>query len=47
MVQQFNSGLNSFCNEHDVRFVDINKHITTDTGEVKPNVIDQYVFYDI
>ncbi|KAF8609213.1 hypothetical protein BDV93DRAFT_601914 [Ceratobasidium sp. AG-I] len=40
MVRQFNSSLSTFCNEHDVRFVDINKHITTDAGEVKPNIID-------
>ncbi|QRV90826.1 hypothetical protein RhiJN_18844 [Ceratobasidium sp. AG-Ba] len=40
MVQQVNSGLSAFCNENQVRFVDINRHITTETGEVLPHVVD-------
>lgn len=41
MVREFNLGLSSFCEENDVRFVDINKHITTEAGDVKPDVLDQ------
>ncbi|CAE7073274.1 unnamed protein product [Rhizoctonia solani] len=40
MVQDFNTELSSFCVENGVRFVDINKHLTTADGEVKPGVLD-------
>ncbi|KAH7345283.1 hypothetical protein B0J17DRAFT_639207 [Rhizoctonia solani] len=40
MVQDFNTALSSFCEENGVRFVDINKHLTTADGEVKPEVLD-------
>ncbi|CAE6428825.1 unnamed protein product [Rhizoctonia solani] len=40
MVQEFNTALSSFCEENDVRFVDINKHIVTADGKVKPEVLD-------
>ncbi|CAE6523904.1 unnamed protein product [Rhizoctonia solani] len=40
MVQEFNLGLSSFCEENGVRFVDINKHLITADGEVKPEVLD-------
>ncbi|KDN42906.1 hypothetical protein RSAG8_06432, partial [Rhizoctonia solani AG-8 WAC10335] len=40
MVREFNTGLSSFCRENGVRFVDINQHLTTADGEVKPEVLD-------
>ncbi|KAJ1311736.1 hypothetical protein OPQ81_010206 [Rhizoctonia solani] len=40
MIQDFNMALSSFCEENGVRFVDINKYITTADGEVKPEVLD-------
>ncbi|CAE6431044.1 unnamed protein product [Rhizoctonia solani] len=40
MVREFNTDLSSFCEENGVRFVDINKHLTTTDGEVKPEVLD-------
>ncbi|KAG9126100.1 hypothetical protein FRC07_004869 [Ceratobasidium sp. 392] len=40
MVQEVNTGLSTFCSGNGVRFVDINKHITTETGEVMPDVVD-------
>ncbi|CUA77573.1 hypothetical protein RSOLAG22IIIB_02590 [Rhizoctonia solani] len=40
MVREFNTDLSSFCEENGVRFVDINKHLTTEDGEVKPEVLD-------
>ncbi|KAG8719244.1 hypothetical protein FRC08_003328 [Ceratobasidium sp. 394] len=40
MVRQVNTGLSTFCKDNEVRFVDINKHITAETGEVMPHVVD-------
>ncbi|KAF8761172.1 Pep3/Vps18/deep orange family [Rhizoctonia solani] len=40
MVQEFNAALSLFCEDNNVRFVDINKHIVTGEGEVKPEVLD-------
>jgi hypothetical protein len=41
MVREVNSGLSTFCDENEVQFVDINKHITTETGDVKQHALDQ------
>ncbi|CCO26655.1 hypothetical protein BN14_00684 [Rhizoctonia solani AG-1 IB] len=40
MVNEFNMALSSFCEENDVRFVDINKYIVKADGEVKAEVLD-------